>query len=160
VVKKALSSRWTSSEAEFTMCKSISDPCYTFQQFCLDWIFSYSHSILCRGRLPLIPSVLCRQKGCFKGFSFCPRKEFLCLLQLWSFVLVHHVSIVSFYVHHSLAIYIRAYTIPIKFGDKEQQFSLQVDTGSSDLVSLSVCPGHPPLTHFSPSGFLQRRVQL
>ena len=30
----------------------------------------------------------------------------------------------------------RVYTIPVTLGDKNQQFSLQIDTGSSDLVSL------------------------
>lgn len=60
---------------------------------------------------------------------------------------------VSSFLHNS------AYTIPVKFGDK-QQFSLQVDTGSSDLVSSSL------LSHccsllilFSPSGSPQHHVQ-
>ena len=30
--------------------------------------------------------------------------------------------------------HISAYTLPVKFSSSEQQFSLQVDTGSSDLV--------------------------
>lgn len=38
---------------------------------------------------------------------------------------------------HDLLLCNRAYTIPIKFGEKQQQFSLQIDTGSSDLVSSS-----------------------
>jgi hypothetical protein len=59
----------------------------------------------------------------------------------------------------TLTFHNRAYTIPVKFGDK-QQFSLQVDTGSSDLVSsslLSHC--RSLLIRFSPSGSPQHHVQ-
>ena len=35
-----------------------------------------------------------------------------------------------------IPLYLRAYTVPVNFGSKDQEFSLQIDTGSSDLVSV------------------------
>ena len=53
----------------------------------------------------------------------------------------------------------RIYTLPVKVGATNQQFSLQVDTGSSDLVSnLYYLLPLPILSLLYDSGSRQRRV--
>ena len=45
---------------------------------------------------------------------------------------IHSFQIVPILTVHSNS----AYTVPVIVGEKNQQFSLQIDTGSSDLVRL------------------------
>ncbi|KAF8805892.1 acid protease [Phlegmacium glaucopus] len=62
-------------------------------------------------------------------------------------------------------LYDAAYTIPVNLGDKNQQFSLQIDTGSSDLWIASTSCSSPSCSHtkghlYDPTGATQTGVDF